>query len=62
MVDNNQIYALQNRMRFNENDTHKAKIKYGFYGETLLNILLEYSQSKKRKKNSKSVGKSFCNR
>lgn len=41
-LNNNQIYALQNRMRFNENDTHKAQIKYGFYGETLLNILLEY--------------------
>ena len=41
-LNNDQIYALQNRMRFNEKDTHKTQIKYGFYGEILLNILLEY--------------------
>lgn len=41
-LSKDQIYALQYRMRFNENDSHETQIKYGFYGETLLNILLEY--------------------
>lgn len=41
-LNDDQIYALKNRMRFDESDSHDTQIKYGFYGENLLNILLSY--------------------
>lgn len=47
-LNNDQIFALQQRMRFNANDKHETQIKYGFYGETLLNILLEYLLNTKK--------------
>ena len=39
-LDVNQMYAIENRLRYSDDDSLETKIKYGFFGETLLNILL----------------------
>ena len=39
--------AIKSRLRFNENATDEAKLKYGFYGEVVLDLLLQLAfQSK----------------
>lgn len=37
-----QLYAIGNRLRFDENASPTTQLKYGFYGETLLNIVLNF--------------------
>jgi hypothetical protein len=39
-LDVHQMYAIENRLRYSDDDSLETKLKYGFFGETLLNILL----------------------
>ncbi|MBI9008471.1 MAG: DUF1837 domain-containing protein [Tenericutes bacterium] len=40
-LNENQIYAIENRLRYLSEDSLDTQLKYGFFGETLLNIILE---------------------
>lgn len=47
-LDSNQRYAINNRLRYDPNNKIKTQLKYGFFGETLLNIILNvFFHSKK---------------
>jgi len=39
-LDDHQMYSIENRLRYSDDDSLETKLKYGFFGETLLNILL----------------------
>jgi len=40
-LNEHQIYAIENRLRYSNEDELDTQLKYGFFGEVLLNILLE---------------------
>ena len=40
-LDQNQIFAIQNRLRYDEDADLETQLKYGFFGESLFNILLK---------------------
>lgn len=39
-LDQNQIFSVENRLRYNSEDELDVQVKYGFFGEVLLNIVL----------------------
>lgn len=40
-LDQNQMFSIDNRLRYNEEDELDTQVKYGFFGEVLLNIVLK---------------------
>lgn len=41
-LDSYQVYAIENKLRYDSHDSLDSQLKYGFFGETLLNIIINY--------------------
>lgn len=47
-LNEHQIYAIENRLRYANEDELDTQLKYGFFGEVFLNILLEHFLATKK--------------